>query len=79
VQGVGVDTAGEDLARRRHHGVVGAGEAGDRVEQDDDVLLVLDEALGLLDDHLGDLHVALRRLVEGRADDLALAPSAACR
>jgi hypothetical protein len=29
---------------------------------------VLDEALGLLDDHLGDLHVARGGLVEGRAD-----------
>ena len=55
-----------------HDGVVGAREAGDRVEQDDDVVLVLDEALGLLDHHLGDLHVARGRLVEGRADDLAL-------
>jgi hypothetical protein len=71
VQRVGVDAAREDLARRRHHGVVGAGEAGDRVEQDDHVLLVLDEALGLLDDHLGHLHVARGGLVEGRADDLA--------
>ena len=35
-------------------------------------LLVLDQALGLLDHHLRDLHVALRRLVEGRRDDLAL-------
>ena len=60
-------------------GVVGARQARDRVEQDDDVLLVLDQALGLLDDHLGHLHVALRRLVERRRDDLAVAPSAACR
>jgi hypothetical protein len=29
---------------------------------------VLDQALGLLDHHLGDLHVALRRLVEGGRD-----------
>ena len=33
---------------------------------------VLDQALRLLDHHLGDLHVTRRRLVEGRADDLAL-------
>ena len=44
----------------RHDRVVGAGEARDRVEQDHDVALVLDEALGLLDDHLGDLDVARR-------------------
>ena len=42
----------------RNHGVVGAAEAGDGVEQDDDILLVLDQALGLFDDHFGDLHVA---------------------
>jgi hypothetical protein len=48
------------------------GQAGDRVEQDHHVALVLDQALGLLDHHLGDLHVARGRLVEGRADDLAL-------
>ena len=41
------------------------------VEQDHDVAPVLDQALGLLDHHLGDLHVAGRRLVEGRADHLA--------
>jgi hypothetical protein len=32
---------------------------------------VLDQALGALDHHLGDLHVARGRLVEGRGDDLA--------
>ncbi len=53
-------------------GVVGAREARDRVEQDQHVLLVLDEALGLFDHHLGDLHVALRRLVERRRDHLAV-------
>ena len=58
------------LPRGRHHGVVGAGQAGDGVEQDDHVALVLDQALGLLDDHLGDLDVAGGRLVEGGGDDL---------
>ncbi len=62
----------EDLARVRHDGVVGATEPSDGIEQDDDVALVLDQPLGLLDHHLGDLHVALGRLVEGRGDDLAL-------
>ncbi len=41
-------------------------------EQDDHVAAVLDQALGLLDDHLGDLHVTRGRLVEGRRHDLAL-------
>ncbi len=33
---------------------------------------MLDQALGFLDDHLGDLDVAHRRLVEGRGNHLAL-------
>ena len=72
MQGVGVDAAGEDLAAGRHHRVVGACQAGDRVEQDDDVTLVLHQALGLLDDHLGDLDVAGGWLIEGRGDDFAV-------
>ncbi len=41
-------------------------------EQDDDVAAVFDQALRLLDHHLGDLNVAHRRLVEGRGHNLAL-------
>ena len=72
LQRVGVDTAGEDLARVRHHHVVGPGQAGDRVEQDDHVPAVLHQPLGLLDHHVGHLHVAVGRLVEGGGDDLRL-------
>ncbi len=48
-----------------------ASEPGDRVEQDHHVALVLDQPLGLLDDHVGHLDVALWRLVERRRDHLA--------
>ena len=72
LQRVGVDTAGEHFARGRDDGVVGACETRDGVEQDDDVALVLDEALGLLDDHLGDLDVTRGGLVEGRRDHFTL-------
>ena len=34
LQGIGVDAARQHLARRRHHGVVGPPEAGDRIEQE---------------------------------------------
>ena len=55
------------------HGlVVGAGEAGDRVEEYDDVFPVLDESLGLVEHHLGDLDMAGGLLVESRGDDLGL-------
>ena len=72
LQGVGINTAAEDLAGRRGDGVVSAGEAGDGVQEDDDVALVLDKALGFFEHHFRDLNVALRRLVERRADDLTL-------
>src|SRR5205823_528160 len=51
LQGVGINTAGENLAGWRDDGVVRARETRQRVEKDDNVALVLDEALGLLDDH----------------------------
>src|SRR5205823_10188561 len=72
LQRVGVEPARQDLARRRDDGVVGAGKAGEGVEQDHDVAFVLDEPLGLLDDHVGHLDVPLWRLVERGRDDLAL-------
>ena len=56
-QGAGFDAAGHDAAAGGRLGVVGTTKAGDRVEQDDHVLAALDQALGLVDGHLGDLHV----------------------
>ena len=72
LQRVGVDAAGEDLARVRHHHVVRAGQTGDGVEQDHDVAPVLDQPLRLLDHHVGHLDVPVGRLVEGGGDDLRL-------
>ena len=65
LKGVGIDAAGQNFAGVRHFGVVGAGQTRDGVEQDDHILAKFHISLGLLDHHLGDLHVALRRLVEG--------------
>src|SRR4029450_10038734 len=65
LQRVGVETARQHLARRGGDAGVGAREARQRVQQNDDVPLVLDQPLGLLDHHVGDLDVALRRLGEG--------------
>jgi hypothetical protein len=42
------------------------------VQQDDDVALVLDEALGLLDDHFRDLDMPRVGLVEGAGNDFPL-------
>ena len=60
LHGVGVETAGEQLAAGRGLGVVGAGQAGDRVEQDDHVAAVLDHALGLFQGDLADVDVLAR-------------------
>ena len=72
MQRVGIDTAGENFTAGRNDGVVSASQAGDGVEQDDNIAFVLDQALGLLNDHLGDLDVAGGGLVESGGDDLAL-------
>jgi hypothetical protein len=71
LQRIGVDAAGQDLAGGGDDGVVGARQARDGVEQDHHVLLVLDQALRLLDHHLGHLHVPRGRLVEGGGDHFA--------
>ncbi len=69
---VRVNTARQDLAGRRDHGVVRAGQTSNRVEENDDVILILDQTLGFFDDHFSDLNVAGRLFVKGRADDFAL-------
>jgi transcription termination factor Rho len=71
LQRIGIDTTGQHLARCGNHGVVGACQAGDRVEQDHDIAFHFDQALGFFQHHLGHLHVARRRLVEGRSDHFA--------
>ena len=57
LHGVGVETAGEQLAAGRGLGVVGPGQARDRVEQDHHVAAVLDHALGLLQRDVADVDV----------------------
>jgi len=70
MQGIGINTTGENLARSGHHGVVGAGQSGDGVEKNHDIFLVLDQALGLLNDHLGHLNMPGGGLIEGGCNHL---------
>ena len=65
VERAGVDATGEDAPTGRSGQVVCAAEPGDRVEQNDDVVTHLDEALGPLDGQLGDGGVVGGRPVEG--------------
>ena len=71
VQRSSVDATGEDPSARRGGEVVGTTQTSDAVEDDDDVLALFDEALGLLDRQLGDVGVLVARPVERRGDDLA--------
>ena len=72
MQRVGINAAGQDFARVRLQRVIRARQPRDRIEQDDDVLLVFDEPLGFFEHHLRDLRVPLGRFVEGRTDNLSL-------
>ncbi len=72
LQRIGVHTTGQHFARRRNDRVVSTGQAGNRIEEDDDILLVFDQTLRLLDDHFGHLNVPRRGLIECARDNLAL-------
>ena len=67
-----IHAARQHLAGGWHNGVVGARKARDGVEQDDDVLLVFDQALGFFQHHFCDLHMACCGFVKGRRHHFAL-------
>ncbi len=72
MQGIGIETAGKDLAGRGNDGIIGPRQSGDGIEEDDDVTLVLDKTLGFFDDHLRHLHVPCRRFVKSGGDHFAV-------
>jgi hypothetical protein len=76
---VGVDTAGQHLARTGNDRVVGAAKPGDRIEQDHHIALVLDQPLGLFDNHFSDLDVA--RAGSSKVEEITspFTTNAACR
>src|SRR6476660_5175989 len=47
-------------------------QARERIEENDDVLPMFDTTFCLLDHHVGDLDMAIGRLIERRADDLGI-------
>src|SRR5215472_13669228 len=63
--------AGKNFPGWRRDRVISARETSDGIEQHHHVPLVFDQALGLFQNHLRDLNVPLRGLVERRADNLA--------
>ena len=69
MQGRGIETTREGAAAGRLCQVIGSGESCDGIQQDDDVLAVLHEALRALDDHFRDALVVLGQFVKGGIDD----------
>ena len=65
-------TAGQDFAGSGGAGIVCAGQAGDGVEEDNDVVAALDHALGFVQDDACDLDVAVGGFVEGRCDNFGV-------
>src|SRR6202000_2398237 len=72
LHGVGFHTTGEHFTRCGGYGVMGAGETGDGVEKDDDIVTAFYKTFRLLQRDRRDLHVFFRRFVKGRGDDLGL-------
>ena len=70
VQGGGVHPSGQDSSGRRCGQVVGAGQPGDRVQEDGHVPTLFDQPLRPFQDQLGHLRVLVGGLVEGRVHDL---------
>ena len=67
-----VEAAGHNPTFSGLEVIVTAGEAGNRVEEDDDGFVEFNEALSAVEDHLGHLGVALRIFVEGGAVDFCV-------
>src|SRR5690606_16812141 len=70
VQRRAVDTTRQDASRCRSGQVVSPAQASDAIEQDDDVLADLHEALGAFNGEFGNHGVVLSGTVKCRGDDL---------
>ena len=68
MQCVGIHTTGKHFAGSRGYGVVGTCQAGDGVEEDDNIVSAFHHAFCFFKDDAGNLHVAFCRFVEGRGD-----------
>ena len=72
LQGVRVDTARQNLSRGWNNRVIRPCQSGDRIQQDDHVSFVFHPSFGFLNHHFSHLDVTRSRLVERRADYLAV-------
>ena len=71
VQSVGINTAGQNFARSRHDGIIGACQTGNRIQQDYHVFFMFNHTFGFFNHHLGHLYMALRRFVKRRGNHFA--------
>src|SRR5690554_362490 len=70
-QRVGIHTTGQHLARRWNHRVVSTSKTSNGIQQDNHIFLMLNQTLGLLDDHFSNLNVTRRRLIKGGGNHFA--------
>ena len=71
-QRAGIHAAGHGAAAAAMDAVVGAGDAGDGIQQDKNVPPAFDHAAAALDDEAGEADVGFQVLVVGGGDDLGL-------
>ena len=72
LQGIGVDTTGEDFSASRAHGVVGAGETGNRVEENHDVMTRFHQSFSFFEDDAGNFDMSFSGFVKGGRDNLSV-------
>ena len=72
MKSIGIHAAREHTAGSGHDVVVGAGQTGDGVKQNYDVLLAFGQTFGFFDHHFGDLHVTGGRFIKGTGHHFAL-------
>ena len=68
IEGCRINTARECPPGGGNGEVVGPGQAGDAVEQNDHIPMALDQPFGPFQGHLGHPHMVLHRFVKGAAD-----------
>ncbi len=67
-----LDPTTENFSTVRHRGVVGAGQPGDRIQENHDILVMLDHPPGLFDYDFRCVNVTLRALVKSGGNDFGI-------
>ena len=72
MQGIGINTTGQDLAAGRHYCIICSCQPGNTVKQYNNVIFMLNQPFCFLHHHLRNLYMSLRRLIKGGTDHLCI-------